>query len=171
LPHAGGSLQATIFNKHQVQGLVRVSCEDGSNFIRSVVRRSYEDPFPPFSRPKISKDLRRWKKLGTQTEATPESALASREPRKRISAFIMNLPDSAIQFLDAFRGILTLDDGQDLRRVYNVLPTIHCYCFAREAEPDKAAADIKKVCIQCYGIDRTLLTAGCREWKGSSELR
>ncbi len=61
----------------------------------------------------------------------------------------MNLPDSAIQFLDAFRGIFSSDNagGRDLSGVYDKdsLPMVHCYCFTRELEPDKAEVDIRKV--------------------------
>lgn len=68
-------------------------------------------------------------------------------PRKRISAFVMNLPDSAILFLDAFRGILVSDGIHDFSHVYDVMPLIHCYCFTRELESTKAEADIRSVCI------------------------
>jgi len=60
----------------------------------------------------------------------------------------MNLPDSAIQFLDAFRGLLSRIDNHnhDLRGIYDIMPMIHCHCFSRELEPDKAREDIQKVC-------------------------
>jgi tRNA (guanine37-N1)-methyltransferase len=67
--------------------------------------------------------------------------------RMRISHFVMNLPDSAIQFLDAFRGILSRIDAsyRDLREIYDVMPMIHCHCFTRELDHDKAKADILTV--------------------------
>jgi len=129
---------------------VRVFCEDGRDFIRSVARRSFENPFAPFngvimSRSKEDVERRKLKKLGSQTEARTISVRSVPETvsRKRISVFVMNLPDSAIQFLDAFRGILASDD---LRQVYDVMPMVHCYCFTRELEPSKAEADIRHVC-------------------------
>ena len=59
----------------------------------------------------------------------------------------MNLPDSAITFLDAFRGILTLSSGSivDLQALYDVMPMVHCHCFARELECDAAERDIRQV--------------------------
>ena len=130
--------RSTISDAHQVKPLVRVSCEDGRDFIRSVIRRALEDPFPPFKENK----LRRSKKLGLLTGAG--TAPTEEPPRNRIAGFIMNLPDSAIQFLGAFRGILTHGDKRELNKVYNVMPIIHCYCFARVSDQDKATADIRK---------------------------
>lgn len=63
----------------------------------------------------------------------------------------MNLPDSAITFLDAFRGLLSPGHiGQrDLSGVYseNNLPMVHCYCFTKEFEAEKAAVDIRQVSL------------------------
>jgi tRNA (guanine37-N1)-methyltransferase len=61
----------------------------------------------------------------------------------------MNLPDSAITFLDSFRGIFSPAGlgGRDISGVYDVMPMVHCHCFTRELEPDKAEADIRKVCF------------------------
>lgn len=42
---------------------------------------------------------------------------------------IMNLPASAIEFLDLFKGLYLEEDTS--------LPTIHCYSFAEEAEAEK----------------------------------
>jgi hypothetical protein len=52
----------------------------------------------------------------------------------------MNLPDSALTFLDAFRGILS---DPELREAYaNKLPMVHCHCFTRELELEAAKKDI-----------------------------
>ena len=44
---------------------------------------------------------------------------------------IMNLPASAVQFLDVFRGCLSEQRWQG-----HPLPTIHCYTFAKADESD-----------------------------------
>jgi hypothetical protein len=60
----------------------------------------------------------------------------------------MNLPDSALTFLDAFRGILA---GSDLKEAYaDRLPTVHCHCFTRELDPKQAEQDIVQVCLQLF---------------------
>ncbi|XP_059670146.1 tRNA (guanine(37)-N1)-methyltransferase 2-like [Cornus florida] len=47
---------------------------------------------------------------------------------EHVDHFIMNLPASALQFLDAFRGLIQ-------RRYWKgPLPWIHCYCFMRSSE-------------------------------------
>jgi tRNA (guanine37-N1)-methyltransferase len=66
----------------------------------------------------------------------------------------MNLPDSAITFLDTFRGVLSPANlgSRDVSSVYgdegdDGMPMIHCHCFTKETDPDKAAIDIRTVCI------------------------
>ncbi|KAG5732829.1 hypothetical protein E4T56_gene2787 [Termitomyces sp. T112] len=127
--------------KNGVDPFVRVSCEDGRDFIRSVFRRSFEDPFPALRGPRLSKTQeRRIKKAGLYEPPTVTDA----PPRRRISHVVMNLPDIAITFLDAFRGILVSDEVPGLREIYDVMPMIHCHCFTRELDPKKAEVDIRK---------------------------
>jgi tRNA (guanine37-N1)-methyltransferase len=90
----------------------------------------------------------------TKVPAHVESKLERKDGgfRRRIDHFVMNLPDSAIEFLDAFRGILSQrisSTGKDVREdepVYDRMPTVHCYCFTRELEEEMAKADILQVC-------------------------
>ena len=64
------------------------------------------------------------------------TGLVERAPQGGVvcSHVIMNLPASAVQFLDSFRGLFTCVP-EDLRPSFT-LPLIHCYCFVRFA-PDK----------------------------------
>ncbi|KAL6509664.1 hypothetical protein OROGR_022974 [Orobanche gracilis] len=52
------------------------------------------------------------------------------KPWEHIDHFIMNLPASAIQFLDAFRGLIHRKNWK------GSLPWIHCYCFMRSNETE-----------------------------------
>ena len=112
----------------------------------------WNEPFAPYSGPKPSrvqeeKERRRLQKLRAEGQALPEAVDVEVKPeqlRRRVSHFVMNLPDSAIQFLDAFRGILS-DADPNMLEAYEVMPMIHCHCFTREVEPDKAEADIRRV--------------------------
>ena len=67
------------------------------------------------------------------------------QPRNAIGHFVMNLPDSAISFLDAFRGLFQDFASSDAQAMGRALPMIHCHCFTRELEPDKAEKDIRQV--------------------------
>jgi tRNA (guanine37-N1)-methyltransferase len=107
------------------------------------------------SRTKEDELRRKLKNSGSQTTQrilSEGSALETAVPRNRVSAFIMNLPDSAIQFLDAFRGILASDGTHDFRHIYDIMPMVHCYCFTRELELTKAEVDIRSVCALQYSL-------------------
>ncbi|KAF9531940.1 hypothetical protein CPB83DRAFT_808080 [Crepidotus variabilis] len=151
-PNSAKYLLQNVKN-NRVTDLVRVSCEDGRDFIRSSVARVYDEPFEPYAGPKPSrvqeeKDRKRSLKLaasGQETSlATPTTpAQADKPPRRAITHFVMNLPDSAITFLDAFRGIL-VDNSRNLSGVYEEMPMIHCHCFTRETESEAASKDIRQ---------------------------
>lgn len=129
---------------------MRASCEDGKDFIRSSVVTALEQPFPAYTGPKPSKAQLKEKrrKQGQLEEPTvpsqPEDNLPPLPPpRNRIAHFVMNLPDSAITFLGAFRGLLI---SSELREVYDgAMPIIHCHCFTRELELEVAEKDIRQV--------------------------
>lgn len=83
--------------------------------------------------------------VGTPRTVSPDGE----NVRNRIGHFIMNLPDTAIKFLAAFRGALK-SEKWSLRGLYYELPMVHCYCFTRFLEPAEAEADIKKVSIKPF---------------------
>lgn len=124
-------------------------CEDGRDFIRTIARRVRDDPLLPFTGPPLSrtqqdKEKRRVRALGQVADDLPKTDLRC---RKRIDHFVMNLPDTAILFLDAFHGILSPGEGHDLLALYETMPMVHCHCFTRELDPYKAEADIRQVRI------------------------
>lgn len=128
----------------QVVDEVRPSCEDGREFIRTVFDRLLDNPFPAYTGPKASKTKeRKMKKEAKKAGAAPPTApsVSHLPPRNRIGHVVMNLPDSAITFLDALRGIF----NDRHREVYTEMPLIHCYCFTRELEIGPAAKDITEV--------------------------
>lgn len=139
---------------------VRSSCEDGRDFIRKVVVQVLEDPFPAYGGPRLSRLQERQQKRqrekqssGAHASKTEGSDAPSPLPRHKITHFVMNLPDSALEFLDAFQGILTPQDEVKgrLDGVYATMPMVHCYCFTRELDAHKAEADIRQVCGHAAG--------------------
>ncbi|KAK4488979.1 hypothetical protein RD792_004770 [Penstemon davidsonii] len=67
------------------------------------------------------------KKRGS-TKRIRSSRSFNSKPWEHIDHFIMNLPASALQFLDAFKGLI------HKRYWKGSLPWIHCYCFMRSNE-------------------------------------
>lgn len=127
-------------------------CEDGRDFIRSSFKRALTEPFPPFtgkrpSKRKMQKEARKSaedKKEQDLNTSEPSLSLSSQANRNRVSHFVMNLPDSAIEFLDAFRGVLDQSD-RELSGLYDTMPMVHCHCFTRFLVPAEAEADIRQV--------------------------
>ena len=136
----------------KVADLVRASCEDGRDFIRTAVSKAMEIPFSPYSGPRISRVKQKQRRREAQAQQSKEHLTSTDTPipsaRNMVTQFVMNLPDSALEFLDAFRGILY---APDVTSRYPAMPMIHCYCFTRELEPDKARMDIIQVSRYCPG--------------------
>lgn len=121
----------------------------------------YDDPFCVYAGPRVRKmqaerERRRSRKLKAGEKWIPSHVFNDATPARRmISHFVMNLPDSAITFLDAFRGLLVGDGSRDLAGIYREMPMIHCYCFTREHEFQSAERDIRRVrmsvtsCLSC----------------------
>lgn len=133
----------------QVTALVRAFNEDGREFIRLAARRLLEDPLPGYKPHKSIRERELERKARSQANGPQRPPSPSAPPRRSIDHFVMNLPDTAIEFLDAFRGILSPDQLGDVDRsgVYDEssMPMVHCYCFTRELEPDMAEVDIRQV--------------------------
>ncbi|KAI0937027.1 hypothetical protein AcW1_001105 [Taiwanofungus camphoratus] len=150
---------------NKVTKLVRASCKDGRAFVRAVFNRAIDEPLPPASPPKSRREQKK-ERLQQQRERSRSPAHRLRSvsrdstpppapPRRRITHFVMNLPESAVEFLDAFRGVLSPQNVgmRNLSGIYDAdsLPMVHCYCFTRELEPEKAEADIRQRVEQRLG--------------------
>lgn len=62
---------------------------------------------------------------------------------QEVDHFVLNLPDSALTFLDAFRGCCAPLLGQPgYDRTKAKMAMVHVYCFTRELEAAKAEQDI-----------------------------
>ncbi|KAF9429415.1 tRNA(m(1)G37)methyltransferase [Entomortierella beljakovae] len=126
---------------------------DGRDFIRKAVedleKSGYQTPPPP---PVVVKKG----KKGAPKEAvveTPAPAAAAVEPAttsaaaptstspstysfKTFDHFVMNLPATAIEFLDAFRGLFKGRESE-IPEPKKQLPMIHCHCFSKSEDAEQ----------------------------------
>ncbi|OMO57980.1 tRNA (guanine(37)-N1)-methyltransferase 2-like protein [Corchorus olitorius] len=76
------------------------------------------------------------KKKGNAHKRMKGSVLSNTKAWEHIDHVIMNLPASAIEFLDALRGIIS-------RKYWKgPLPLVHCYCFIRASETEELIISI-----------------------------
>lgn len=158
--------------KNRVGERLMPFCEDGRAFIQNSINLCWEKPFEgtPIS------ELDRKSVLSSTTskqrakkeharlnliESISESATMQRGPERRlIDHFVMNLPATAIEFLDAFRGAYKGIAGEELeqelqRRIETqgketVFPMVHVHCFTKDLE--EPYQDICKRANKALGI-------------------
>jgi tRNA (guanine37-N1)-methyltransferase len=129
-------------NAGEVTNRVRVTNVDGREFIRSVPTEAWNYTFPP----EVPTSRRRGKEKQVATLSSPNPTQVTPKVKRRIDHFVMNLPGTALEFLDAFRGLLTsLRNEPGFEEDYDVMPMIHCHCFTRELERPGAERDIRTV--------------------------
>lgn len=122
----------------QLGARIRTGNADGRAWIREATLEAWQRPFvrpPPKPAPK-------------RDQPAPVVAAPSLPPPRLVAHFVMNLPASALSFLDAYRGIyrplLELPDF-DVDAARRSRPMVHCYCFSRCTTPEEATPDICKV--------------------------
>lgn len=162
--------------------MVRTFNEDARAFIRRAPVDVWNAPFaaytPPLSSKQRSRAAREAQALkaaatatpaGTATETNAAPAPAGPE-RKLIDHFVMNLPASAIEFLDAFRGLYRelykVEGAREAVKAKGKLPMVHCYCFTKEVET--AAQDILAVSGAGLSPDRG---GSAGKWHANGRVR
>lgn len=141
-----------------MEAALRVTEMDGREFIRQSPKTTWTEPFEPYTSPaemkRREKEARRRREQGLPP-ASPSVTVCSRSETQLVDHYIMNLPDSALEFLDAFTGLydpLTAEPGFVEAVEKRGLPMVHIYCFTREFEPDKAQTDVCEVRHPSVGL-------------------
>ncbi|KAH7104868.1 guanine-N(1)--methyltransferase [Auriculariales sp. MPI-PUGE-AT-0066] len=145
--------------KNKVDPLVEVTESDGRHFIQRIFKSAWKNPMqepPPFKTAKQRAKERHDRSAAVLGAAAATSVAASppvapsAEPRRdlrRVHHVVMNLPDSALTFLDAFRGVLNIPEvpRSEIEAVYAEMPMVHVHCFTRELVEEAAKADLSAV--------------------------
>lgn len=86
-------------------------------------------------------------KKGSTNKRRRGSEISATKTWEHIDHVVMNLPASAIQFLDAFKGLI--------QRKYwkGNLPLIHCYCFIRATETPESIIAVAESALKATILD------------------
>ena len=114
------SYEALLKNSklNHVENKVHAFNMDGREFMRKMIQLSMSSPSSSLTSPSLSWD--------NSSEDNGKNCL------KPFAHVVMNLPASAVEFLDVFRGLYSAHR-------HLALPTIHCYCFSKSQSPGEDA--------------------------------
>ena len=125
---------------------------DGREFIQQSPLMAWKEPFESYITPvenkKREKEARRRREAGQPFESNHLATNTDVQPQL-VQHYIMNLPDSALEFLNAFKGLydpLLRIPGWAATAGEIGMPMIHVYCFTKELEMINAQIDICQVC-------------------------
>lgn len=131
--HAGLSY---AIKRNKVEDFVTADCIDGREFIRKATKElSDRNTTVALSRrKKMSKRPRRMSspsKVASKTLRAPRS----------FQHYVMNLPASGVEFLDAFKGIYVRRSQEFSPHTPRELPMVHVYCFLEQKETEEEDRD------------------------------
>ncbi|GAA95279.1 uncharacterized protein L969DRAFT_92462 [Mixia osmundae IAM 14324] len=121
---------------NKVTERMRIDCKDGREYIKHAALDIWQHPFgPPPTKPAKRRTA----------ERAPAAPISPFRPRRIVDHFVMNLPASALEFLDAYRGLyasIKEDTEYQTALIQQGRPLVHCYCFTKLEDAAAAEQDI-----------------------------
>lgn len=130
-PHGYEVMQDAI-PRNKVQDFVTPFNLDGREFIRSSAQSLLKaEPLTITIQPKVSRD--RARKAKQEKESSLHAPKKYTRPNV-VDHYVMNLPATAIEFLDAFPGLYAGKEETFAPNTEQKLPMIHVYCFSGNSD-------------------------------------
>ncbi|CAG7961672.1 unnamed protein product [Penicillium salamii] len=130
-PHGYEVMQDAVV-RNKVQDFVTPSNMDGREFIRTSGQKLLDaEPLTVSIGPKIRRDKKRKIDAGEEKPLPPPQTFT--RPNV-VDHYVMNLPATAIEFLDAFPGLYAGKEELFTPATGQKLPMIHVYCFSGHSE-------------------------------------
>ena len=127
-PDSFAGLEDAI-KRNKVEDFVSASCDDARTFVKTSAQRLQQHPRTAQIKPKtkISRNLPAIEQQKLQETVDAETKTIQ-EPVS-FDHYVMNLPASAIEFLDAFKGLLQGREAEFHPNTDRKLPLIHVHLF------------------------------------------
>lgn len=133
-PH-GYEVMEDAVHRNKVSDFVTPFNKDGRVFIRDSAKQLLEaEPVTVTIQPKVRREKKR-KADGSQEPQTQPQAPAQVYNRPSVvDHYVMNLPATAIEFLDAFQGVYAGQEALFEPQTSQKLPMVHVYCFSGHSD-------------------------------------
>ncbi|KAJ9615540.1 tRNA(m(1)G37)methyltransferase [Cladophialophora chaetospira] len=142
-PDSYAGLEDAI-KRNKVGDFVSGSCEDGRAFIRRATEDLAHSPRTVRIPAKIKISRTQSKEdIAALRQAADDAATVFQEPTA-FSHYVMNLPASAIEFLDAFSGVYRGREAEFHPDTSQRLPLIHLYLFQAKLATEEA--ELQEIC-------------------------
>jgi tRNA G37 N-methylase Trm5 len=163
-PHGYDAMQYAI-QKNKVEKFVTPFNMDGRHFIPWAAKELLKNkPLTVTLYPKARRP-----DTGPEKEKKPAPPPEVYERPQVFDHYVMNLPGSAIEFLDAFRGVYAGHENLFAPHTDKPLPLVHVYCFSGHSENEHD--DHVDICQRISErLGYTITTEDCVGGTGNPEL-